>query len=123
MSCDVHDYEYIREHKNEYESTIVEANRAVQDALIKVFPNGNGFSPDKYADAVSVTFYKMLLDRGEMSVPVRCCACPFHRIEMNSIGMLCDSCDLNIDVYTGNMFFGMEETRPTWCPLNKEVSG
>ena len=121
MSCDVHSYEYIRSHLDEYSMTMVEANREVNDTLKELYPNGDGFTPDLYSKSVFVTFYKKLLDNREMSVPERCVECPFHSVRFNSLSQMCDECDINIGTYVGNQFFASSKEKPKWCPLIKEV--
>ena len=116
MSCDVHSYEYIRSHLDEYSMTMVEANREVNDTLKELYPNGEGFTPDLYSKSVFVTFYKKLLDNREMSVPARCAECPFHSVQFVNCHV-CDQCDINIDTYVGDLFFASGKTRPKWCPL------
>ena len=103
MGCEVHDYEYIRNHMDEYKYTM---------ALVKKM------LPDDTDNRVIYTaFYKKLLDDGEMSVPVRCKECPFHSIVFSPIGIVCDVCDINFDTYVGDMFFAQSRTRPKWCPI------
>lgn len=117
MSCTVHDYEYVRNHLDEFKFTMdavkKEIKESFSDAYLKSIPQS------EYDRCIEISFYKKLIDNREMSVPERCKACPFHRVEFNMIGQLCDQCDINVNTFVGNLFFAESKTRPDWCPLGR----
>ena len=118
MGLEVHDYEYIRSHLDDYQYTMEIAKADFESAL----PDNirKNLSKEMCEQGIQLAFYMRLLNTGEMSVPKRCWVCPFHTISFNSIGQMCDGCSMNTDWFVGDSFFASKSKRPDWCPLNKQ---
>jgi len=120
MSFTVRDYEYIRNHMDEYQYTMSIVKQEVNDMFQEQGIDIGEYPQELHERGLEITFYKKLLDSGEMSMPEKCTECPFHSIRLNSIGQVCDNCDINTNTYVGNMFFSSSKKKPKWCPLIKK---
>lgn len=115
MGCTVRNYEYIRNHMDEYQYTMALVKHEVESSISEDFKNS--CPPNIYERGIEIAFYKKLIDSGEMEIPDRCKTCPFHSVMFNPIGQVCDQCDINMKMYIGDMFFAESRKRPEWCPL------
>ena len=120
MGVEVHDYDYIRKHLDEYQFTMSLVKQEVNEMLQEKGINIRNYPPELHKRGLEITFYKKLLDSGEMSMPEKCRRCPFHFVWLNTIGQVCDRCDINTDMYIADLFFSDSSTRPDWCPLGEK---
>lgn len=118
MSCEVHDYKYIRDHLDEYQYTMALVRKDIYENFPKEMMDK--IPDDVRKKGIEISFYEYLLRSGEMSEPEHCMSCPFHGVIFNPIGQLCDQCNINTDIFIGDHFFASKEKRPEWCPLGKE---
>ena len=60
----------------------------------------------------------------KVDVPSTCIGCPAHDIDYFYVAA--DTCLLNTEVYSGDLFFARHKEPPKWCPAKKyrgEVDG
>ena len=113
------DYKYVREHPEEY----AEEYAKVKNSIAKDFKDFQTKVPSESIldRIIELSFHMKLIESKKESKPKKCSECPMLSSSFLPNGQLCTQCDLNIDWFTGDSFFGWHATkRPEWCPLDKK---
>lgn len=116
-ATEAHDFFYIHSHMTDYWEEYEQANREYNEFAKRNRRMVCNLPKEWIEKYILINFHENLISSGKECIPETCGACPFLSFSPLRTGQWATTCDLNLDVYSGDLYFGYQPWKPGWCPL------